>query len=624
MKQIFRSILFFIILLFISVFSYAGLSSPEHIARMKKYDVSFYWLDLTIQNENSDISGNALTRATCIVSSLDVFSLDLASSLFVDSVLVSVEGGDFISAAFNHEGQELNVLLGSPLLQGEKIEVRVFYSGAPVVSNMTNNSGFFKGALGKFSANPPYNSYSWWPCKQDLTDLADSSWFFITTKAEDRGVANGLLDNVVNLGANKRWEWKSKYPINFYLIAFVITSFEEVVDYWHPEGRSDSLMLTYYGYVPTEAKNILQVFSDKFGLYPFYEEKLGFAKVNFSGGMENQTIIVSNGTVDVHEMAHQWFGDRVACASWRDIMLSEGFATWAESVYSEFTATTPEAANIARKSHFMDITSLTSVYGNAMDTSQLTSVFGNPNIYYKKAAMVINTLRYHINNDALFFQGIKNYIEQNGGNAVTAQVLKQVMEEISGLDLTDFFNQWYYKGGAPSFKVVWNTVGNEVLMQVTQTTNNPNTPLFKTPVDVKILRAEGDTIVRLNINTNLSMHSFYFPGTITGLEVDPNQWLTNIPGAVIFNAELSVDQEGEMYGDNYILSPNPTRDYVILQSPSHEIVRVKIYDSLGKLCYSNESYRFNEQIRVGHLPIGTYFLHLEEKQKKSVSKLLVN
>lgn len=600
----------------------ATVSSPAHIARMNKYDVTFYWLDLNVQNNSTAISGNALTRAKSLVNMLDTFALELVSNFTIDSIKVSIEGEAFLTMPFVHVGQELNVLLSTPLLLNQQIETRVYYHGIPTVSNLVNNMGFFSGNLGKFSACPPYNSSTWWPCKQNLKDLADSSWFYITTAAADRGVANGLLYDVVDLGENKRWEWKSKYPINFYLIAFVVTSFDEVTDYWQPIGRTDSLLLNYYGYTPEEAHSILQLYSDKFGLYPFYYEKLGFAKVNLSGGIENQTLIASNGGVDAHEIAHQWFGNYVGCASWKDVMLSEGLATWAESVYSEFMATTTETANAARVSFYTDNTTTSSVYGATLDTTTVLSVFGNPNLYYRKGAMVINSLRYHINNDELFFEGIRNYLAQFGGATALATDLRDVMEATTGESLEDFFNQWYYKGGAPSFNIAWNSNGNYVALEIAQTSNNPTNPLFRTPVDIKVERAEGDTIVRLFVDDNFTMHQFFCPGTVIGFQVDPNQWITNGAGTVSYNSNIviGVAQSNRI---RYSVFPNPAREHILISSPQQEIVSVKIYNVLGNLCYSNIYTRLNQYIYLNDLPKGAYFIQIEEAETKSVQKLII-
>lgn len=600
---------------------YAGVSSPAHIARMNRYDVKFYHLDLNIQKASNGISGNVLIRANSVVQALDTFAFELAANLTIDSIKIALNNGNFQLCEFVRSGQEVNALLPADVALGQQVETRVYYRGNPTVS-IIFNSGFFSGSMGKFSASPPYNSATWWPCKQVLTDLADSSWFSLTTSAADRAISNGLLHHIEDLGENKRWNWRSKYPINFYLIAFVVTSFEEITDYWHPTGRTDSLLLNYYGYTPQNAHSILQVYSDKFGLYPFYDEKLAFAKVNLSGGIENQTLIASNGGVDEHEIAHQWFGNYAGCSTWKDVMLSEGLATWAESVYSEFTAPTPSLANTARMSHYMDNITTLPVYGEAMDTNTVGGVFGNANLYYKKGAMVINSLRFHINNDELFFQGIRNYLELYGGTTARATDLRTVMEATTGISLEDFFNQWYYKGGAPSFNISWNSNGSFVALEIAQTTNLATNPLYKTPLELRVQRAQGDTIVRLFIDDNLTSHQFYCPGTVTGFMVDPNQWITNGSGTVSFNSDITIGISDEE-PTRYSVFPNPAREYILIGSAQQDIVSVTIYDVVGKICYHNAYSRLNQYIYLNDLPKGTYILQIEDRKTKAVKKLLI-
>ena len=604
--------------------SFAGVPSAAHSARMNLYDVKFYSLDLEIQKASNQISGSAMTRAICITQSLDTFSLELTSQLTVDSILITINNNTSIQAAFDHSGQELNVLLPTTLHANETIEVRVFYHGAPLISNLFNNGGFFSGSLGKFSACPPYNAHTWWPCKQNLTDLADSSWFSITTANTERAISNGLLHQVTDLGDNKKWEWRSSYPINFYLISFVVTSFDEITDYWHPIGRTDSLQLNYYGYTPAQAHNILQIYSDKFGLYPFYNEKLGFAKVNLSGGIENQTLIASNGGVDAHEIAHQWFGNHVGCASWKDVILSEGLSTWAESVYAEFSASTPQMANAARMSHFTDNITTAPVYGWELDTTSIMTVFGNPNLYYKKGAMVINSLRYHIQNDELFFQGIRQYLTQYGGKTAYAFQFRDVMEEVTGVELDDFFDQWYYKGGAPAFNIQWNSNGLFVALNITQTTNNPNNPLFKTPVDIKINRTQGDTLVRIMIDATFTEHQIFCPGNITGFQVDPFQWITNGFGTITHNTSIAVGVNSTQDLNAYSIYPNPSNGRLRIETPSSDRITITLHNLNGEICYREEEILPNQFIDLNHLPTGMYFVTIDDKRSIKHLKLLLN
>jgi aminopeptidase N len=330
--------------------------------------------------------------------------------------------------------------------------VRIYYHGAPSESDAFPESGFFDGSgQNPFSASPPYNSYTWWPCKQVLTDKADSSWFFITTDTTNITASNGLLDSVIQVSPTKKcWEWKSHHTIAFYLIAFAVGPFTYSTQYFHPTGRTDSMIVEYFNYTPNgnEILDILQLYCNLFGPYPFYDEKFGIARINLLGGMENQTIVMLGASgVECHETAHMWFGDNVTCGSWDDIMLNEGFAHWCESVWPEFSNANHDSArisicntyeqNILSPSVPNDDTS--SGYAPA-DTTSVTGVFIPRWIYYDKNAMMLNTLRFEINNDSLFFLALQNYQQRYATGNAFAYDLENMMTSTTGIDQTAFFN----------------------------------------------------------------------------------------------------------------------------------------------------------------------------------------
>lgn len=544
--------------------------SADHRKRQDQYDVSFYFLDLNLEAASNAISGNVLIRSRVVAQQMDTFAIELSANYTIDSVKASLDGGSFASATIARNGKDINVLLPFSARDGQTLEVRTWYRGNASVANPLVgqfNSGIFTGSGHRFSASPPYNSSTWFPCKQVLTDKADSSWFFITTSST-RAISNGLLTAVVPVdGGKTRFEWKSSYPIAFYLIAFVVGNQSERTEYWKPAGRNDSLLLKFYGtgLSATRVSNILQVFSDQFGLYPFYREKLAFVNVNFPGGMENQTMIVQGAAVEVHELAHQWWGDHVTCSSWKDVFINESFATWCESLYDELTTTGDK--NAARMAHFTNHTTSAPVYRTFMDTNSVASVFNSD--IYKKGAMVINSLRFHINDDSLFFKGLRNFLEEFGGKAASAVDLRVVMEATTGIGLVDFFNQWYYKGGAPTFNITWNQVNNRLMLQINQTTNLASNPLFKTPVEIRVRRSEGDTIIRLFIANNVSYLHLHCPGTITGFSVDPNQWISNGNGTVTKDLTLDIFSAGVNGPENLCLGETSSFLYTAIGTTGH-------------------------------------------------------
>lgn len=596
--------------------------SKAHAKRQNYFDVKFYHLDLQIDNNSNDISGNVLMRSLVRQHSTDTIALELHNNLNIDSVVTALDAGAFQLATISRNNAELNIILPFQADSGQQIQTRIFYHGNPPVSAAFPTSGFFSLNNHKFSATPPYNAYTWFPCKQDLTDKADSSWFFITTTNDLEALSNGLLTRVVLLPGNRqRWEWKSSYPIAFYLISFVVGDYQENSFYWKPEGRSDSMLISYYNYTNSETPEILQVFSNLFGLYPFYNEKLGMAAISLGGGIENQTMIgMGQGAPEPHEIMHQWFGDHVTVASWKDIMLSEGFAEWGISIYDEFkTGVSNPNARIARCNVYETnaLTNASTVYGHTMDTTTVEGVFLRKNLYYDKAAMIINTMRFEINNDPLFFEGLRNYLNEYGGSTATAVNLKQVMEQTTGHDLSDFFDDWYYGAGYPRFDVRWNNALDSLYLQIVEQTNAATNPLIKTSLEIKVQRNEGDTILRFYIDKNTSFFKFPMHGVVTGLVVDPNQWILNGSGSVARDAALSYGFEPRK--SSWSVMPNPANKQMALvaQGQNGKQNFLRIYDLSGREIKAL-SIKMNESFSLPELNPGMYLLSIGDGHTERV------
>ena len=151
-------------------------------------------------------------------------------------------------------------------------------------------------------------------------------------------------------GNKLRYEWKSNYPIAYYLISFAVSEYQEYNIYAHPAGMGgDSLLiqnfiydapgcLDYYKAGIDETVGMVELFSDLYSLYPFHQEKYGHCLTAIGGGMEHQTMSTMgnfNFGLVAHELGHMWFGDNVTCATWSDIWINEGFATYTDYLARE-------------------------------------------------------------------------------------------------------------------------------------------------------------------------------------------------------------------------------------------------------------------------------------------------
>ena len=602
----------------------SNVPSNEHRARENEYDLNFYFLDLSIQDTTNLISGNVMIRGYSLVNHLDTFSVELDTTFTIDSVIANLNGTNYRAARVARSATELNILLPFTVLNGQYTEVRIFYHGIPTLTDSVTQSSFFTTPGQKYSISEPYYSYMWFPCKQVLTDKADSSWFFLTTDTSCRGISNGLLSNVSHISSTQcRWEWKSHYPIAFYLISFATGKFNIETDYWHPPGRTDSMQLQLYDNylsIDTQVFDILNLYSRLFGLYPFYNEKLGLIYVNGlpGEGMENQTAIILGGygyNMLSHEIAHHWFGDNVTCASFKDVMINEGFATWCESINAEFSGG-GDSARIAYCNLYEQsaLTLCGSGYSPA-DTTSKGGVFGPINLYYDKNAMLINSLRFVVNNDSLFFLGIRNFQTQFHGANAYGRDLRDAMENTTGIDLTDFFNQWYYGYGYPSFGIRWNQVGNRLMLQVTEIASCDSTPLFKTPLELKLVCFPSDTIIKVDITQNISSFNVPISGTFYRALVDPNQWVLDRKAILpIHDTTLIIASVDEVSQNKFSIYPNPTSQYLnILSSTENKPFDVTMYDSRGAIVFKGRNIT-SGKINLPYLEDGVYIFQINESE----------
>ena len=327
------------------MFRYAALYEATSSTSDPSIDISYYKLNLTVATSPPRLSGIVTVKARSTIPSLVSLSLDLADTMTVDSVL---SGG--MSLSFVHQGGALLITLDRTYATGEMVIVDVFYSGLPAETGF--GSFVFSehdGIPWVWSLSQPYGARDWWPCKDHPLDKADSADIWITCDSLFKVGSNGRLLAVTdNTDGTRTWKWTERYPIAAYLISIALTNYVEFSN-WFLYSPSDSMQVL--NYVTPEHLNdglanlprtveMLGIFSDRFGLYPFIAEKYGHAEFGRGGAMEHQTMTSATHLafaeyVVAHELAHQWFGDLITCANWPNLWLNEGFATYCEAVYFE-------------------------------------------------------------------------------------------------------------------------------------------------------------------------------------------------------------------------------------------------------------------------------------------------
>lgn len=587
------------------------------------YDVTFYFLDIEVNNLNINVSGNVEIHGKVVSAVLDTFAFELIPEMNITHITFNgINCPNWI-----REGD--NILV--PVIQrqsGENFVARITYGGTPPTG------GFFAGVTNAYSSvfqknvtwslSEPFAAKSWFPCKQDLPDKADSVWVFLTTPIGTMAGSQGLLTNVTTLPSGKpRYEWKSNYPIAYYLISFAVADYQEYNVYAKPvELEGDSILVQNFVYnhpnfLPQYQNSInavvpmIELFSNIYKLYPFHQEKYGHCLTQLGGGMEHQTMTTIGGLgfdLVAHELGHMWFGDNVTCATWSDIWINEGFAT-----YSNYLAQEMINGWAAGQSFMIStqnsVTSQSggSVYIPPMEiTENNVSRIFNGRLSYNKGAAIIHTLRHEINNDALFFQVMNTFQNQFADSTATGDDFRMVAENVTGMNFVQFFDQWYYGEGYPRYSIEWYMAGDHVHLDVTQTTSS-STPLFEMTLDYKLTFSDGtSTVVRLWHDANFKQFDVPVNKVVTSISVDPDNWTFEKVNSIVVTVPQLDNPVHFTYG------PNPVADKlnIYLTNFDQQSYQIQLTDLSGKIVYRVEAKESHRQLNLDNLAKGTYLLKL--------------
>lgn len=601
-------------------------------AAEEQYDVRYVKLDIALNNEDVSISGSAFTKAVVVADEMSSYVFELDTLLIVDSVFVNNS-----KAGFTSDGDARTVLLSNPLSKGQVFDVKVYYRGLPKAGN-----GFFdRSGLNNFIADPwgvkvtytlsePYMSSDWWPCKQSLQDKIDSAAIWVTVPDSLKVGSNGLLRNITGIqGGKNRYEWHTNYPIAYYLLSVAVAPY---IDYSYSiplHGITDAMSVQNYIYNRPGALDyfkpgldstaeMLQYFSEVFGVYPFYKEKYGHCMAPLFGGMEHQTMSTCGNSgpgLISHELAHQWFGDYVTCATWRDIWINEGFASYAEYLfYSRFRG---ESVARTRLNNFHTKLLAPNNAGGTVyvdDTTNIDRIFEGK-LSYNKAAAVIHMLRFELNNDSVFFSVLKTFLKKYQWGTASTDDFKKTVNTISGSNWDVFFDQWIYKEGIPVYSVEWNQLGSAAFIRLVQSATHPQSvPLFSTSIVLKLVFDDGDTLVRLYNNQAIQDYKLNTDMQIRNIITDPDNWIINEDKGAVNNPVLGIDK---LIAEGVNVFPNPATDKWVLLNISKD-AQLFLVDAGGR-SIAADVYDVGsvKVVNAKQLQSGVYILYVKEAGKKT-------
>lgn len=539
-------------------------------------DVTYYGLDLRLTHTPNYLRGAATITLKSTVAGLSSFFLDLNSTtattgegLRVDSVKVGNQ-----RLAYQFAQSKLTITPAQPLSVGQALTLTVFYQGVP----NSRDLGSFRFGTHDRTADPaiwslsePYGAPDWFPCRDSPGDKADSSSMRITAARRFVSVSNGtLISTTDNPDSTRTYHWRNSYPIAQYLISVAMSNYTQYDTPFTSGGQT--LPVAHYIYpevLPLVRANLdltpgmLRLFTNQFGPYPFLREKYGHAQFGQgNGGMEHQTVssmeeraITPN--VIAHELAHQWFGDKITCRDWQNIWLNEGFASYAEALYAE--SATGRAGYQSTMNTFLSRArnARGSIY--VQDISNFANIFNN-NRSYAKGATVLHMLR-GVVGDSTFFRILRTYSASPSvayGTAVTED-FQAVTQQVSGQNLTPFFRQWIYGEGYPTYRatVSGGTSASTITVRLEQRNTVASEPAsFTMPVQIRVQSAAGDTTV--TVSNDRADQTFTLParGPVTGVLVDPdNRILRTVETTILLPALVTAVTEPLQ--DLFRVYPNP-------------------------------------------------------------------
>ncbi len=599
------------------------------IAGDNNIDVTYYKLNLGLSYSPRNLKGEVTIYAKSKVSNLSQVIIDLQNTLITDSIKVGTK-----SLSFSHQGGQITISLDKKYAENQTISLVIYYHGTTTYSGLgsfvfgthgTNSSEF---AI--WSLSEPYGSSDWFPCKNAVDDKADSSDVWITADKYYVSVSNGILEKTVdNQNGTRTYQWKNRYPIAQYLISIAMSNYVEYKSLYNYDGKN-TMPITHYIY-PESLTNttklaldktafMLDLFSKKFGIYPFIKEKYGHAQFGWGGGMEHQTCtsISSFGeTLIAHELAHQWFGDKITCKSWEHIWLNEGFASYGECIYTEAVGGKP--AYDAYVKAFMNAAKSAKGTIYVQNVNDINEIF-NSSRTYKKGASVLHMLRGVVGDDK-FFKILQNYIvSKNAYGSATIEDFQAIAEQVYGQKLDYFFKEWLYGESYPKYKFSWSSSPqsngtHKVKAEVSQNINT-NPTFFTMPIQLKVPIGLGDTTITVFNDRDPQVFEFTLKSKPLDIIFDANNLilkdleLVNVPN--VLGKETEIDNP---FALNIYPNPSTENIEVSFKLTKSANVKLSIIDFSGKEILSQPEEKFTQgshsrNLKISQFQSGTYIVNL--------------
>ncbi len=507
-------------------------------------DVLSYDISFDVDPAIRFLSGTTVIRVAGFAPLTTSLALDLDDAFAALSVR-----RDGLDVTVTHAGGKLVIPFVPPLGATDRATLSVSYRGIPPAASALDFR-LHPSGWAATSVAEPFLARTFWPCVDDPKDKAVATVH--ATVPPGYVMASAGTVSVADAGGGRTTHtWKLPQAISTYLVSLNVANYVTVEDtYTALDGRkmpirSYLLRENAAENAPrlSEIKNHIAVLASLYGEYPFVDTKYGIVSSSFSGGMEHPTLtsigenILSDTARNitlllVHELSHQWWGDRVTMRTWDDIWLNEGFATYSEVLYLEKAQGQSPGATL--RVSYDD-----GLYGGRLAQAVVADPadpFKYTGAVYNKGGYFLHMLRRLVGDDA-FFSALRAYGDAHAWGTATRGELRALFEQRTGLDLKQFFDQWLETQFRPTFRATYRTAidASTVTLTVTQTQGHtvahpvrgPNDkPFYVFPLPVRITFVDGTasdvTLLPTGVTTTVTVPN---PTRkfVAGIALDPGQ-----------------------------------------------------------------------------------------------------
>lgn len=584
------------------------LTPGRKYARDRRVDIEHLKLDVTPDFNRRSVSGTMTMTFKPIAFPLDKLELDAVDLKIGEIQLTGALLDDHIVAA-----EKLTILFQKPVAPGLEVSLSIAFSAEPKqgLYFKTPDMGFRQTDTQLWTQGEADLHRFWFPC-YDYPNERFTSEVICHAPAGMEVVSNGVLLSKESQGLLTTWHWKQNQPHVNYLIALACGYFHKLED---KVGDLPLALLV----PPSHQAQAAAAFADTRKIIEFFNREIGVAFpwdkyfqvycLDFiAGGMENTSctfeaagMLFDSGTeqlrtlhrLDAHETAHQWFGDLLTCRDWSHLWLNEGFASYYTVLYEGEKS----GADAMKLSLWYEAEE---VFEAADTRPTVWRDYGDPmeqfdSRVYPKGAWILHMLRSQLGPD-LYRQAIRTYLERHRNQIVGTDDLQDVLEEVSGLSLDQFFDQWLYHGGVPELRVdyAWDAGSKQAKVTVKQTQKiTEQVRLFRLPLPVAFTVKGKKEPLLFKMDVSQAEEDFYFslPAQPELVRLDHDYTLLakidfSPPGEML-SKQLAGDMIGRMIAARQLGSRKDQSSVdqlaKLLREDAFHAVRSEAADSLKKI-----------------------------------------